>query len=129
MGCGTPNVTNFSLAGSHAYTVLGTRKVVDKDGNDRYLIKFRNPWNSDAGYSNRWNDTDPAWATIDCAKSDDGCNHLSNKFDGISYIEAIDFLQAFDVIWIGHINDNYVLSSKRVLDATEEMEFKFTTTS
>lgn len=51
----------FGLSYSHAYVVLGTDQLYDKEGNLEYnLIRIRNPWRAES-YSGPWSDEDERW--------------------------------------------------------------------
>ena len=80
---------------SHAFTVLGTKKVKSSvTGAEVKLIKMRNPWNKEF-FKGEWSDKSLKWTTDLLDQAD----HEKDD-DGVYYIELFDFATHFEAMTI-----------------------------
>lgn len=79
------------LPGKHAYTVLGTHRLIDCNGNEiEQLVKLRNPWAKEK-YTGPWNDNDSNWTE----EFFNQVNHTNND-DGVFFMPMINYKEGFD---------------------------------
>lgn len=83
------------LQSAHAYTILDTVQLTDKDGKQWDLMKMRNPWASET-YSGAWSDVDGRW-TEDLRRQ---VGH-SKADDGVFFLPINTFKAAFPNYYIG----------------------------
>ena len=74
------------LSISHAFTVLGTRTLSNK----QRLVQIRNPWGHEE-FKGAWSDTSALWT--DKLKKEVGLN--ATKKDGIFYMAIEDYVKQF----------------------------------
>ena len=75
----------------HAYTLLGVKKVNDKNGNTVNLVKVRNPWGS-GEWNGDWSDHSNLWT--DELKKQVGFDGARD--DGIFWMDYNDFKEIFE---------------------------------
>ena len=91
---GNNEVEARGLVQSHAYTLIGAKKWVQRH---LYLLKLRNPW-GEGEWNGKWSDNSPCWT-----------NEYKSYFnykkanDGIFWIDIGDYVKNFDATYICYI--------------------------
>jgi hypothetical protein len=105
----------FNLVPSHAYSILGTYNYTDDTGNNRFLVRIRNPWGQDVyNASNIWGDNDTTTWSLNAKNN---LPYVSDLDDGVFFMEASDCVLGFNGLWIGHFYDSFTNNYLEVLAA------------
>lgn len=92
------------VVGSHAYSVLGLKTLVDSSGaNVADLVLVRNPWGK-TEFTGNWSDTSSLW-TADLKKQVP--SYIFNKNDGQFYMTIADFQKIFGYFTITYYKDDW----------------------
>ena len=91
---GNDEVEARGLVQSHAYTLIGAKKWVQRH---LYLLKLRNPW-GEGEWNGKWSDNSPYW-------TDEYKRYFNYKKanDGIFWIDISDYVKNFDATYICYI--------------------------
>lgn len=60
---GSEALNKYSIAGGHAYSLLGGYEIMH-NGQVVRLVKLRNPW-GDVEWTGNWSDNSPLWNSVD----------------------------------------------------------------
>ena len=99
---------------SHAYTVLGTKTLTDKDNKKIRLVKIRNPWGEET-YNGAFSDKSDLW-TDDLRKQAGAVK----KNDGVFFMPIADYKKWCNLTTENINVDKMSRSSFLVLDDTAE---------
>jgi hypothetical protein len=105
MGLGTSSESGsdkdnclYNLPCGHAFSLIGVVTVWSADRTQsQRLIKVRNPWRSENGYTGSWKDDSPIWQTVGA----DGLTFAqqagqTNADDGMVHMTPDEVAQAFN---------------------------------
>ena len=91
---GNNQVEGRGLVKSHAYTLIGAKKWVERN---LYLLQLRNPW-GEGEWNGKWSDNSSCW-TDEYKKY---FNYKKNN-EGIFWIDVYDYVNNFDATYICYI--------------------------
>ncbi|CDW72641.1 calpain family cysteine protease containing protein [Stylonychia lemnae] len=130
---GDKDYCEFNLPCTHAYSLLSTVTVYNKDKSQSFnLIKIRNPWKQDSGFSGSFADSSPIWETVGLG----GKTYAQQAKrviadDGVYYMTDAEVMSAFSAFNVGEYYDNFVTSwydkrNDQVANANSPAIYKFT---
>jgi hypothetical protein len=102
----------IGLVLGHAYTIIGTNTVTDRQGNQVKLVLLRNPW-GEYEWKGDWSDNSPLW-TPQLRKF---VQYSSFKEDGIFYMSFEDYLKYFAISYICQIKYGAVVKNFKISDS------------
>ncbi|CDW73660.1 calpain family cysteine protease containing protein [Stylonychia lemnae] len=108
---GDKAVCSFNLPCQHSYSLLGVLVINAADKSQINLYRIRNPWQRDANFSGKFNDTASIWKTVGL----DGKTYarqagLVIAEDGIVMMTSEEMISAFSSITISYVNDTWMTS-------------------